>query len=243
MTKKTSTQDQNLARDISSSAHEDYLKAIYTLLSQSDKATNSTLAKYMKVSSASATNMVKKLAELNLVEYEPYQSIMLTKAGEQIALEMLRHHRLLELYLHQALNIPWDQVHEEADKLEHVISESVEDAIADALGNPTFDPHGDPIPTKGGHVETVGGTSLNQAEQDQPYQLLRVLAQDQRRLEYLGTLGLYPDAQIIIRGRAPFEGPLDLDVNGERQILAHNMAELLLVKPLTTPTKSGASGS
>jgi len=126
--------------------------------------------------------MVKKLAELELVEYEPYQSITLTAAGRQVALEVLRHHRLLELYLHQKLNLPWDQIHAEADRLEHVISEALEDAIAAALGNPTIDPHGDPIPSKDGHVETIVGVPLSAAELDQPYRLVRVLLQDADRL-------------------------------------------------------------
>src|SRR6476469_2759602 len=134
-------------------AHEDYLKAIYLLRAKGDEVNNSALAHHLDVSPASATNMVKKLAELALVEYEPYQSVTLTENGERVALEVLRHHRLLELYLHEKLNLPWDQVHAEAEKLEHVISEALEDAIAVALGNPMVDPHGDPIPTKKGQIE------------------------------------------------------------------------------------------
>ena len=107
-------------------AHEDYLKAVYLLRSQGEKVTNSALSSHLAVSPASATNMVKKLADLRLVKYEPYQSIMLTDAGERVALEVLRHHRLLELYLHQELKLPWDQVHAEAERLEHVISEALE---------------------------------------------------------------------------------------------------------------------
>jgi DtxR family Mn-dependent transcriptional regulator len=186
----------------------------------------------MQVSPASATNMVKRLAELHLVEYTPYQSVTLTAAGEQIALEVLRHHRLLELYLHQALNIPWDQVHEEADKLEHVLSESVEDAMAQALGNPTIDPHGDPIPTKAGHVTPTEGISLNDVTEGEPHQLVRVLIQDPARLQYLGTLGLYPNAIVTVQERAPFHGPLELEVDGQRRALAYDMAQTLIVRQL-----------
>jgi DtxR family Mn-dependent transcriptional regulator len=213
------------------SAHEDYLKAIYLLKSQSTEVTNSALAQHLAVSPASATNMVKKLAGLNLVEYERYQSISLTPAGEKVALEVLRHHRLLELYLHQELKLPWDQVHAEAERLEHVISEALEDAIAVALGNPLVDPHGDPIPTKKGQIENVVGTPLSSATLNQPYRLVRVLMQDEERLRYLGSLGLYPNVQITLLERAPFDGPLLIDVEGAHHALAHEMAKLLIVSP------------
>src|SRR5215468_12680360 len=111
------------AKKILTAAHEDYLKAIYALKTSGVEVNNSALANYLDVSPASATNMVKKLAELALVEYTPYQNVTLTPLGEQLALEVLRHHRLIELYLHEKLNLPWDQVHAEAEKLEHVISE------------------------------------------------------------------------------------------------------------------------
>lgn len=218
-------------KKILSSAHEDYLKAIYMLMAEGNKVNNSALANYLEVSPASATNMVKKLAELDLVAYEPYQSIMLTEAGTRVALEVLRHHRLLELYLHQKLNLSWDLVHAEAEKLEHVLSETLEDAIAAALGYPTVDPHGDPIPSKDGYVEDIIATPLSNAELDEPQRLIRVLVQDAERLNYLGSLGLYPNATVTLLKRAPFAGPLLIDVNGEHHALAHNMAELLLVSP------------
>jgi DtxR family Mn-dependent transcriptional regulator len=145
---------------------------------------------------------------------------------------VLRHHRLLELYLHQKLNLPWDQIHAEADRLEHVISEALEDAIAAALGNPTIDPHGDPIPSKDGYVETITGVPLSATELDQPYRLVRVLLQDADRLNYLGSLGLYPNATVTLLKRAPFAGPLLINVNGDHHALAHDMAELLLVTPV-----------
>jgi DtxR family Mn-dependent transcriptional regulator len=226
---KTSPVD---SKKILTSAHEDYLKAIYLLMAEGQKVNNSALANELEVSPASTTNMVKKLAELELVKYEPYQSITLTEAGRQVALEVLRHHRLLELYLHQKLNLPWDQIHAEADRLEHVISEALEDAIAAALGNPTIDPHGDPIPSKDGYVETITGVPLSAAELDLPYRLVRVLLQDADRLNYLGSLGLYPNATVILLKRAPFAGPLLININGDHHALAHDMAELLLVTPV-----------
>jgi DtxR family Mn-dependent transcriptional regulator len=212
-------------------AHEDYLKAIYLLESQGVEVHNSALAQHLNVSPASTTNMVKRLAELEMVRYEPYQEIALTEAGTRVALEVLRHHRLLELYLHKKLNLPWDQVHAEAERLEHFISEALEDAIAAALDDPTIDPHGDPIPTKDGKVGAVTGMPLTTAEVNVAYQLVRVLMQDAERLTYLGSLGLIPGATVILRKRAPFAGPLLVDVAGEHHALAHEMAEVLIVTP------------
>ncbi len=212
-------------------AHEDYLKAIYLLQSQGNEVTNSALANQLDVSPASATNMVKKLAELELVAYAPYQSIALTEAGERVALEVLRHHRLIELYLHQKLKLPWDQVHAEAERMEHVISEALEDAMAVALGNPLVDPHGDPIPTKKGQIDQVDGQPLSDADLNVTYRLVRVLMQDDDRLRYLGTLGLYPNAQVTLLERSPFEGPLLIDVDGTHHALAYEMAKILLIVP------------
>lgn len=221
--------ETSLQQKALTAAHEDYLKAIYQLASQGVKVNNSALAQQLRVSPASTTNMVKRLAELGLVEYEPYQEIILTEAGQKVALEVLRHHRLLELYLHQILNLPWDQVHDEAERLEHVISEALEDAIAQALGNPTTDPHGDPIPSKEGHVDVVYGIPLTLGEINHPYRLVRVLLQDQERLAYLGSMGLHPNARLTVRRMSPFDGPLMIDVEGEQHPLAHDMAEALVV--------------
>lgn len=214
------------------SAHEDYLKSIYLLQNQGKKVTNSVLATQLRVSPASATNMVKKLAELDMVEYTPYQEITLSPAGERVALEVLRHHRLLELYLHDKLNLTWDQVHAEAERLEHVMSDVLEDAIADALDNPTIDPHGDPIPSKDGRVEEIDGMPLSRGELHQPYCLVRVLVQDSERLNYLGSLGLYPNVRVALLKRAPFDGPLLIDVEDEHHALAYDIAQQILVAPI-----------
>lgn len=210
-------------------AHEDYLKAIYLLETNGELVSNSALAQHMGFAPASATNMVKKLAELHLVTHEPYRGVELTALGRQVALEVLRHHRLIELFLHETLAMPWDRVHDEADKLEHVISEAMEDAMDAMLGNPTVDPHGDPIPSKEGHVHKTPGFLLVGAPIDEPLRLIRVLTQDTDRLCYLGSLGLYPDAQIVLCERAPFDGPLLVEVNGKPHALAYEMAESLQV--------------
>lgn len=212
-------------------AHEDYLKGIYQLASMGVKVNNSAIAQHLDVSPASTTNMIKRLGELGMVAYAPYQEISLTESGERVALEVLRHHRLLELYLNQKLNLPWDQVHEEAERLEHVISETLEDAIAQALGDPAYDPHGDPIPTKDGYISAVSGIPMTVAELNRPYRLVRVLIQDPQRLTYLGSMGLVPNAEVELLQIAPFAGPLLVDVCGEQHALAHEMAQTLIVVP------------
>ncbi len=216
-------------------AHEDYLKAIYLLAADGEPVSNSALAQHMGFAAASATNMVKKLAELHLVTHEPYRGVELTDMGRQVALEVLRHHRLIELFLHETLDMSWDRVHEEADKLEHVISEAMEDAMAAVLGNPTIDPHGDPIPSKEGHIDKTPGFLLTSAPIGETLRLIRVLTQDPDRLCYLGSLGLYPDTPVILRERAPFNGPLLLEVQGQPHALAFEMAEQLQVV-VTEPT-------
>lgn len=226
---------KNYSSEISSPlspAHEDYLKAIYVLQARGEQVTNSALSEYMGFAPASATNMMKKLAQMGLVEYEPYQGAALTETGRRVALEILRHHRLLELFLHETLDMPWERVHEEAERLEHVISEALEDAIAVSLGHPKVDPHGDPIPSKDGEISRTPGHPLSQAAVGHAYRLVRVLSQDTERLAYLGQLGLHLDARLFLQERAPFDGPMLVEVNGEPHALAHDMAALLQVVPV-----------
>jgi DtxR family Mn-dependent transcriptional regulator len=210
-------------------AHQDYLKAIYHLGRQGEDASNSALAAELGVAPASATNMVRRLADAGLVEHTRYQGVRLTPAGERAALETIRHHRLIELFLHDILDLPWDQVHEEADRLEHAISEEVEEAIARKLGYPTVDPHGDPIPAKDGSRVEVTSTALAGLAPGAEARLQRVNTQDGDRLRYLGSLGLYPGARVLVVARSPFDGPLTLVVNDQPQILAHDLAKLLFV--------------
>src|SRR3982751_5350604 len=151
--------------DSISAAVEDYAKAIYALqVERGGAVTNNALAERLGVSAASATNMVKKLGGLGLVEHLPYRGVELTPAGRRVALEVLRHHRLLELYLAKSLGVPWDRVHDEAEVLEHHISEELEELIANKLGNPTHDPHGDPIPTRDGRIDEGETASLQELE-------------------------------------------------------------------------------
>ena len=221
-------------------AHEDYLKAIYLLEANGEPVSNSALAQHMGFAPASATNMVKKLADLSLVIHEPYRGVELTPLGRQVALEVLRHHRLIELFLHQTLDMSWDRVHAEADKLEHVISEAMEDAIAAVLGNPTVDPHGDPIPSKDGTMPAEELIPLVRLEPTDTAYIRRVATDDSRILRYLARLELIPGQLVALHDIAPFNGPvtierLDDEVQNNdtnRQILGHELAGLLFVEPL-----------
>ena len=181
---------------------QDYLKAIYHLRQEDERATTSALAAYLDVSAASVTGMLKKLAELELVVYEPYQGATLTPAGERAALEVIRHHRLIELYLTQAMGYSWDQVHAEAERLEHVISEDFEERMAALLGNPAFDPHGDPIPTRNGQIATSSRRTLAEAEEGSLVCVERIRDEDPDLLREVAGLGLWPRTRLLVGARA-----------------------------------------
>ena len=208
---------------------EDYLKAIYKLESTSEGkgVSTSRLAEEMNVANASVTNMVKRLADLGLVKYESYYGANLTDAGRKIALEMIRHHRLLELYLTEMMGYSWDEVHEEAEKLEHHISEQFEDKIAELLNNPKFDPHGDPIPSKDGKMPELLLVPVSEIEDDDKHILRRVKNQDPEFLRYLEKLGLIPGIEIRVLGKEPFEGPVELEIEGEKLSIGYNIAKEL----------------
>ncbi|MCS7055174.1 MAG: metal-dependent transcriptional regulator [Thermoflexales bacterium] len=180
---------------------QDYLKAIYSLRHENERATTTALAARLNVTAASVTGMLKKLAELRLVLYEPYQGATLTPAGEKIALEVIRHHRLIELYLTEAMGYSWDQVHAEADRLEHAISEEFEDRISSLLGHPTVDPHGDPIPTKDGAVAASSKATLDGVAEGRRVRIERVRDENPELLREVAGLGLMPQTVVTMGHR------------------------------------------
>jgi DtxR family Mn-dependent transcriptional regulator len=202
---------------------EDYLKAIWKL-ERRGRVTTSALAAELGVSPASATGMLKKLAALRLVTHERYRGATLTPAGERVALEIVRHHRLLELYLTQALGLGWDEVHEEAEKLEHHLSEEVEAKIDAALGHPRRDPHGDPIPSAELVLEGEETRTLDEVEAGAAVVVARVPGEDAGLLRYLGGLGLAPDAELRVVEHAPYGGPVTVEVEGRRHAIGHELA-------------------
>jgi DtxR family transcriptional regulator, Mn-dependent transcriptional regulator len=211
-------------------AMEDYLKGIYRLQEAGPAVTTQALAEELGISGPSATNMVKRLHELRLVEHAPYHGVRLTPAGERVALEVVRHHRLLELYLAETLGYAWDEVHAEAERLEHLMSDELEARMDRALGYPTRDPHGDPIPTASGEIATVPSLPLPDLPVGSTASVVRVSDRSPERLRYLGDLGLRPGASVTMRERQPFEGPLRLDIDGVERYVGPAVAAAVWVE-------------
>ena len=207
-----------------SESAQDYLKAIWKLQAAHGEATTSALAGELDVSPASATAMLKKLDKLGLVQHEPYHGAQLTPAGERVALEVIRHHRLLELYLKEALGLSWDQVHVEAERLEHYLSDEVEARIDAALGYPTRDPHGDPIPTAELVLETGERRTLVDVAAGDEAVVRRVPDSDPELLRYLADLGLVPECPVVMIEQAPFEGPVTLEIDGRMHSIGRSVA-------------------
>lgn len=206
-------------RDQLTHAVEDYLKTIYMIQSVYGRASTKQIADRLEVTPASVTGMIQKLAETSppLVEYRKHQGVTLSADGEKIALEIVRHHRLLELFLHQILGFEWEDVHAEADRLEHVISEEFEERIAKALGDPSHDPHGDPIPTRDFQIPDSPTTCLSDLPKGAVAVVHRVQDKDPELLRYLSEIGVVPHARLEILDISPFDGNLRLRVEGQTE--------------------------
>jgi DtxR family Mn-dependent transcriptional regulator len=210
-------------------AAQDYLREIYKLQAESERVSTTALAQRMRVTPPSASAMVKKLAALGLAEHAPYRGVRLTRAGERIALEMLRHHRLLELYLAQTLEIGIDAVHSEADRLEHALSEELERSIDEALGRPTHDPHGHPIPNARLKLERPATKPLTALEPGAEARVQSVPDGDEELLRYLITLALLPQQTVTLIQAAPFNGPLTIRVNDREVAISAELAAQIRV--------------
>jgi DtxR family transcriptional regulator, Mn-dependent transcriptional regulator len=205
-------------------AIQDYVKEIYKLETVGLRATTSALAERLEVSPPSVTSMLKKLATLGLVEHEPYRGATLTDRGERVALEVIRHHRLLEQYLVETLGLPLDAVHAEADRLEHALSEELEAHIDRTLGFPTRDPHGDPIPDASLKVARQDLTPLSTLEPGTKATVQRVPDGDGELLRYLSKLKLTPGSRLMVRESAPFDGPVTVRVGGADHAISRELA-------------------
>ena len=214
-------------------AIEDYLKTIYALEQEESPVSTSRIAKARGVKPGSATSMIQRLDKLNLVDYKKHYGVTLTDSGTEIALEVIRHHRLVELYLIEALGFSWDEVHEQADILEHVISEELEEKIAAALNYPSFDPHGDPIPSRDGLIVEVETLALTDLPKDTEAVVSRVPDDGPGNyLRYIGQLGLIPGNKIIVVDKAPFDGPLTVAIDGKQEIIGYKIASSIQVEVL-----------
>lgn len=205
-------------------AVQDYLKAIYALEADGERVTTSALAERMSVSAPSATAMAKRLADLGLVERTPYRGVALTEAGRAGALEVIRHHRLLERYLADRLGLSLHEVHAEAELLEHALSEELEAKIDAELGYPTHDPHGDPIPDAELRLETRSQRSIADLAEGERSRVSRVPDDDPDLLRYLTDLGLVPDAGVEVLMHAPFGGPATVRTESGEHAIARELA-------------------
>ncbi len=212
-----------------SAAVQDYAKAIYALEARAGLASTTALAERLNVRPASVSGMLPKLSALGLIVHQPYRGVRLTESGRRVALEVLRHHRLLELYLVEALGLGWEAVHAEAEVLEHVLSDQLEGLIAAKLGNPTFDPHGDPIPDATLAVVDVESMSLYGLEPGDRGRFIRVSDSDSEMLQFLAERGIAPGAVFEIVEKQPFDGPLFVRFDGRVEVLGATLARSMRV--------------
>ncbi len=223
-----------------SAAMQDYLKVLFKLTKErapsGELASTTDVADRLGVSAPSVTNMLKKLEAMGLVTYVPYRGVELTDAGRKMALEVIRHHRLIETYLAEALKVPWDQVHAEAEVLEHVLSEDLEDRIASILGDPEFDPHGHPIPAKDGSMPAESDRRLWDVPAGDNARVRRVSDAEGEVLRYLADIGIRPGVWIEVVERGPLAGPLFVRVEShaskavdEPHALSKELAETVWV--------------
>lgn len=215
-------------------AIEDYLKAIYKLTKSQERASTNDLADFLDIKPASVTGMIQKLSETEppLLDYQKHHGVLLTEEGQRVALEILRHHRLLELYLHQILGYPWERVHHEADQLEHVISEEFEERIADALGNPLHDPHGAPIPSADLQVQATSSLRLSDLGPGDKAVIERVIDTDPDLLAHLSQRGLIPKTQLAVVDYSSFDNNLtiELEKQKERLVLGRKITRQIYVE-------------
>ena len=217
----------SLKRESLSQAQQDYVKALFQLRREQQSVPTSQLAGRLSVSAAAATEMLGKLAAFGLVSYDRYRGATLTKAGESVALEMVRHHRLIEMYLAKALGYRWDEVHDEAERLEHHISEQMEQRIFEALGRPDLDPHGDPIPTLGGQMTNVDYRSLDECSAGERLTVKRVSDSDAGKLRALHKAGVTLGTRLKIVAASVYEGPIEVRIGKENVQLPLGLARIV----------------
>lgn len=207
---------------------EDYLKAIYHLSLDGSPASTTAIAEHLGIAPASVSGMVKRLSEQGLLEHAPYRGAELTAEGRRVALRMLRRHRLIEAYLVAFLGYTWDTVHDEAELMEHAVSDTLVERMAEALGNPRFDPHGDPIPDVDGTIAEFIHVPLTDVGVGETVTIRRVATTDDGRLRYLASTGLVPGTRLRVRERHPFNGPVSVEIDGRGQMVGNEIAGIVL---------------
>ena len=210
---------------------EDYLKVIFELESATGVAGTNEIAAELGFAPASVSGMVRRLAEQGLITHERYRGVKLTKAGRRAALRTIRRHRVIEAYLAKALGYPWDRVHDEADRLEHAASDELIDRMAAAIGEPTTDPHGAPIPTRDGLLADPPLVGLDEVPVGSRVSIERVGDRDAEQLRYLAEVGITPGRVVQVLSRAPFDGPIELRVGRATRSIGPALAKQILVQP------------
>ena len=221
---------------------EDYLKAIYTIGRGTGAAATNEIAQRLALAPASVSGMVRRLADQGLLAYERYHGVKLTETGRRAALRTLRRHRVIEAYLAQALEYPWDRVHAEAERLEHAASDELVDRMAATMGEPEVDPHGAPIPTRDGAVDETEYTSLADLGVGTPGVVVRVADEDPAMLRYLAELSVVPGRRVTVKSRAPYGGPITLVVGRAEISVGPALAAHVLTAPVTAKAAAGRRG-
>lgn len=215
-------QHETLTRSV-----EDYLKAIYRLSPRGRTASTSEIAQRLELSPASVSGMVKRLSEQGLLEHVPYKGVQLTADGRRAALRMLRRHRLIEAYLLAFLGYTWDTVHDEAERLEHAVSDTLVERMAAVLGNPAVDPHGDPIPTPEGDINEPASIPLSEVPAGTSVEIRQVEESQPDRLRYIASVGLRPGVYITVVDRQPFQGPITVEVAGQTHVIGNELGQVV----------------
>ena len=218
----SATATESLTRSV-----EDYLKAIYQLTPEGRPASTSDIAHLLALSPPSVTGMVKRLSEHGLLEHVPYRGVQLTGEGRRAALRMIRRHRLIEAYLVEFLGYSWDLVHEEAERLEHAVSDTMVERMATALGHPQVDPHGDPIPTADGSIHEPVCISLSNVPDGSTVEVHRVSESQPERLRYIASLGLRPGVQVTVIDREPIDELVTIEVGSDRHVICRELGRVL----------------
>jgi DtxR family Mn-dependent transcriptional regulator len=211
---------------------EDYIKNIYKLQRSGEKVTTSALATNLQLADASVTDMVKKLSEKGYLRYEPYKGVELTASGRRVAMKIVRRHRLWEMFLVRFLAFSWDQVHDEAERLEHVMSEQLERKLDKALGYPTLDPHGDPIPTIDGELDGTAYAPLSDFGPGASVRIHRVSDDDPELLQHASKIGLLLNAKLVVKEKMNFDGSMIVKVGSKEQFLSQQVTQAIFVRPI-----------
>jgi DtxR family transcriptional regulator, Mn-dependent transcriptional regulator len=212
---------------------EDYLKTIYEIGRGTVAVATNDIAQRLNIAPASVSGMVRRLADQGLLGYERYRGVTLTDAGRRAALRTIRRHRIIESYLSEALEYPWDRVHDEAERLEHAASDELVDRMAKAIGEPVVDPHGAPIPSRDGSMDETVYLTLDELGAGYGARVVRVSDDDPEMLRYLADLEIIPGTELVVVSRSPYEGPISLRIAGHLLAIGPALAAQVMVEPLT----------